>query len=246
MLDLARFLRPTHQLPTHMQTARSLPDMLRFQRTDQYKFGVILVGLGCLLYSLATLPYSSLGVGLIALLAFAVIVAPRMTLSLPRSNFFLSFSDSVVFFAFLVYGGEIAIVVAFIETFANCYYLKRKGGLHYRWFQIFNSSLAALVATLVFVAYTLAGRIYASGAGLFDTRNLIIALGILSITHFLTSSFLVSVYRRIKSDEQTLWQIWKKECLSTSMAQLTGAGLAGVAFKLMNYADPIVIAGAEA
>ena len=103
-----------------MQTARSLPDMLRFQRTDQYKFGVILVGLGCLLYSLATLPYNSLGVGLIALLAFAVIVAPRMTLSLPRSNFFLSFSDSVVFFAFLVYGGEIAIVVAFIETFTNC------------------------------------------------------------------------------------------------------------------------------
>ena len=80
-----------------------------------------------------------------------------------------------------------------------------------------------------------------------DSRNLITALGIISITHFLGISLMASAYRRIKSDAGTWWQIWKKECLSTAMAQITGAGLAGVAYKLTTYADPIVmlVAGAS-
>jgi diguanylate cyclase (GGDEF)-like protein len=229
-----------------MQTIRRLPDMLRFKPTDQYRFGVILLGLVCLLFGLATLPFGSLDIGIIGLVLFAILAAPRMTLQLPRSKYLLSFSDSVVFFAFLVYGGETAIVVAFIETFANCYYLKRKGLVQFRLFEIVNSSLAALVATAVFGVYALSSSAYSGGAGLSDTRNLIIALGILAITHFLASSILVSLYRRVQSDTDNLWQIWKQECLSTSMAQLTGAGIAGVIYKLINYADPIVMLVAAA
>jgi diguanylate cyclase (GGDEF)-like protein len=220
--------------------------MLRFLPTEQYKFGIILLGLATLAFAVLSIPIGSISLGFVGVLLFAILVAPRMTLTLPRSKFFLSFSDSVVFFSFLLYGGETAIVVAFIETFANCYYLKKKGGLEYRWFQLFNASLTALVVGIVFAVYSLTSRAYGGGGGLTDTRNLIIALGILSITHFLASSLLVSFYRRIKSDADSLWEIWKKECLSTSMAQLTGAGIAGVIFKLINYADPIVIAVAAA
>src|SRR5215204_6816682 len=137
-----------------MSATRHLPEMLKIQPTDQYKAGIITAGMVCLLYALATLPTAALSLGFLVLILFACFVAPRMTLTLPRSKFYISFSDSVVFFTFLVYGGETAIVVAFIETLANCIYLKRNSGLSGRWVLIWNSSLATLVTTVIFVAYS--------------------------------------------------------------------------------------------
>lgn len=229
-----------------MSATRHLPEMLKIQPTEQYKAGIITVGMACLLFALATLPTAALSLGFLALVLFACFVAPRMTLTLPRSKFYISFSDSVVFFTFLVYGGETAIVIAFIETLANCIYLKRNSGLSGRWVLIWNSSLATLVTTVIFVAYSAFTQAYGGSFVLTDTRNLIIALGILSITHFLAASLFVSFYRRIQSDSDSLWMIWKRECLATSLAQLTGAGLAGVIYKLINYADPLVIVVAAA
>lgn len=229
-----------------MQTTSQLPDTLRFQPTDQYKFAIIVAGLSCLIFALLTIPEGALSLGFLAIVVFAIFVAPRMSLTLPRSKFFISFSESIVFFAFLVYGGETAIVVAFIETFANCIFLMRNSGLSGKWVILWNSALGSLVATFVFVAFTFTSKAYGGSVALSDTRNLIIVLGVLAITHFLATSLLVSFYRRIKTEGASLWQIWKKECLSTSMAQLTGAGLAGVIYKLINYADPLVMAVAAA
>lgn len=215
--------------------------MLRFQSTEQYKFGIIMLGMACLLFALVTIPAGTLTLGLFGVLLFAVFVAPRMTLTLPRSELYISFSDSVVFFTFLVYGGEMAIVVAFAETLANCIYLKRNSNLTGKWVLLFNSSLGALVTAFAFAIYYLVTWGIGQHGTLTDTRSLITALGVISIAHFLASSLLVSVYRRIKSDADTLWQIWKKECLSTAMSQITGAGLAGVVYKLTTYADPVVM-----
>ncbi|HQU91401.1 MAG TPA: EAL domain-containing protein [Pyrinomonadaceae bacterium] len=229
-----------------MQTTRRLPDMFRLQPTEQYKFAIIAFGMACLLFALVTIPTESLTPGLVGVMLFSIYVAPRMTLTLPRSELYVSFSDSVVFFTFLLYGGEIAIIVAFVETLANCIYLKRTSNLNGRWVVLFNASIGSLVTAFAFAVYAFVSWGFGGQAVLTDTRNLIIALGILSIGHFLASSLVVSVYRRIKSDEDSLWQIWKKECLSTSMAQLTGAGIAGVIYKLINYADPVVILVAAA
>ncbi len=220
--------------------------MFRLQPTEQYKFAIIAFGMACLLFALVTIPTESLTPGLVGVMLFSIYVAPRMTLTLPRSELYVSFSDSVVFFTFLLYGGEIAIIVAFVETLANCIYLKRTSNLNGRWVVLFNASIGSLVTAFAFAVYAFVSWGFGGQAVLTDTRNLIIALGILSIGHFLASSLVVSVYRRIKSDEDSLWQIWKKECLSTSMAQLTGAGIAGVIYKLINYADPVVILVAAA
>src|SRR5687768_2500284 len=126
-----------------MQNTRRLPDMLRFHPTEQYKFAIILLGLTCLTFALSVTATSALNLGFVAILLFACFVAPRLTLSLPRSNFFVSFSDSVIFFTYLLYGPELAVVVTFAETVANCIYLKRKGVLNGKWMVLFNASLTA-------------------------------------------------------------------------------------------------------
>lgn len=224
-----------------MQTASRLPDMFRLHPTEQFKVAVIALGAASLAFALLTIPTASLGLGFVAVLLFSIFIAPRMTLTVPRSEIYVSFSDAIVFFTFLVYGGQMAIIVAFVETLANCIYLKRNSGLSGKWVLLWNSALGALVATVVSGVFSLLPYGFGRELALTDTRDLILALGVLSITHFLAASLFASIYRRIKSDEAGLWTIWKRECLSTSMAQLTGAGLAGVIYKLINYADPVVM-----
>jgi diguanylate cyclase (GGDEF)-like protein len=216
------------------------PDMFKARFADHYKTTIIGLGILSMGYALVNLPSKGISFGFLAVLAFAVLIAPRMTLSLPRSKFLLSFSDSVIFFTFLFYGGETAIVVAFIETFANCAYQKKRGDVRVKWFILFNSSLASLVTAIVFAVFSLWANIIGSGLDLANTRNLIVTLGFLALSQFFVASVLASVYRSIQTSN-SLWETWKKECLTTSMAQLTGAGLAGITYKLFNYADPIVI-----
>jgi len=220
--------------------------MLRLLPTEQYKFGIILLGLGCLAFTLATVPLNSLGIGFIGLLLFAILVAPRMTLTLPRSNFFVSFSDSVIFFTYLFYGPELAVLVTFAETVANCIFLKRKGVLNGKWMILFNASLTAASTAIAVASLSFFSSLFGIRFDTAITKDLITVVGLLALFHFLSSTLLASFYHRIKSNATSWWNIWKRECLSTSMAQLTGAGLAGVIYKLINYSDPIVMMVAAA
>lgn len=214
--------------------------MASTQLIESYKTAIIVFGVISVGLALGNFPVATLSFGYVAILAFAILIAPRMALSLPRSEFLLSFSDSVIFVSFLLYGGEMAIIVAFIETFANCIYLKRKGSLSGKRIAIFNSSHAAFVTLIAYSIYLLSTTLIVTGLELKYTRDLLVALGIFVLAQFFVSSGLAAVYQALRSN-QNIWVTWKKECLSTSLALFAGAGLAGVIYKLINYADPIVI-----
>src|SRR4051812_2452167 len=87
------------------------------------------IGLGalCLGISGANLTLGILDLGFVFILAFSVLVAPRMTLTLPHSNVAISFSDALTLLTFLLYGGPAAVIVAASEMVANCLYLKMRG-----------------------------------------------------------------------------------------------------------------------
>jgi diguanylate cyclase (GGDEF)-like protein len=68
------------------------------------------------------------------------------------------------------------------------------------------------------------------------TTNLITNLGILALFQFFFTSIFVSIYYSLKSN-LSIQKVWKQECLSSSLTHFAGAGLAGIIFKLLNYAD---------
>src|SRR5687768_7269896 len=107
------------------------------------KGAVIVIGLACVAVALFSAPYHAVGWSYAAILVFAAFIAPRLSLTLPRSNLIISFSDAIIFLTFVLYGGEIAILTAFVEMIANCLYLKKRGLDSASWFVVFNSSLAA-------------------------------------------------------------------------------------------------------
>ncbi|HEY2847301.1 MAG TPA: hypothetical protein VGI80_05735, partial [Pyrinomonadaceae bacterium] len=65
--------------------------------------------------------------GLFLLVVFGTILAPRMSLTMPGWRFALSFSDAAIFLAFVLYGGPAAIILAALESSANCLYLRANG-----------------------------------------------------------------------------------------------------------------------
>ena len=140
-----------------------------------------------------------------------------------------------------MYGGPAAVLVAFIETFANCVYLKKHGIMTGRWIVLFNSSLASLITTFTYAVVSVTGHWNLSAAVVSDTRSLFTALGIISLSQFFASSIFAAVYQNISSN-QGIWDTWKKQCLSSSLASFTGAALAALIYKLINYGDPVIAA----
>lgn len=213
--------------------------MNRVRFSNFAKGSVILTGFLCLAFAVGELPRATFGWGFLLVLAFSIIVAPRMSLTLPHSKFTISFSDSVIFLSFLIYGGEVAIVTAFVESIANCTYLKNRGIIRGQWIVVFNSSLAVLVTTCSYGVLTFFSRFMPAEGGLSNTRTFITVLGLFALTQFFVSSIAVAIYQSIKSGN--LWEIWKDQCLSCSLTQFVGAGLAGLVFKLITDSDLLVI-----
>lgn len=215
--------------------------MNRERLSDNSK--IIVIGLGILVtgFALFALPIRAFSLAYLLLLAFSVLVAPRMSLALPRSNFTLTFSDSIIFLAYLEYGAEAAILTAFIGDFANCVYLKNTGIMQGRWAVLFNSSLSSLVTAISCAALVFFSTFVDINPNSAGTRGLVSVLGFLSLTQFFVSTISGSLYQNIRTGN-SIWNIWTRQYLSTSLTQVMGAGLAGIVYAIINYGD-LVIAG---
>ncbi len=214
--------------------------MDRKKLSDYFK--VIIISLGVLVvgFALFDFPSHSFNWGYLLVLAFSVLITPRTSLTLPHSKLTFSFSESIIFLTFLIYGGEMAILAAFVESVANCTYLRNRGIIKGRWVILFNSAAVSLVTALSYGVVVLSTRIFNLDLNLSNTRFLITVLGLLSLTQFFGSSVLAALYQTIKTGNG-IWEIWKKQCLSSSLTQFTGVCLTGIVYKLINFADLIVI-----
>ena len=58
----------------------------------------------------------------------------------------------------------------------------------------------------------------------------------LSLSQFFGSSLFAAIYQKIRSSK-SIWSNWKSQGISSAFAQFAGAGLAGVAFRVISFAD---------
>ncbi|MBC7900343.1 MAG: bifunctional diguanylate cyclase/phosphodiesterase [Saprospiraceae bacterium] len=203
-----------------------------------YKAVLTVIGVVCIGWALFYLPKPAYSSGYLFLLAFAVLISPHLSLILPRSKFSVSFSDALIFIAFLVYGGEAAIIAASLEMLANCYFIKRKGNMVFgRYMILTNTFIASISTAITYFVWLQVANLADIQIVSPDTRQLIASLGILALTHFVVSTFLGAVFQILKENTLNLWETWKKDYFLSSMTQIVGAGLAGLIYKLINYGD---------
>lgn len=201
------------------------------------KTSIIVIGVLCFVFSVVKASFQPFDFSFLIVLALAIFIAPRMTLTLPRSRFLVSFSDPLIFLTILIYGGEAAVVLAGLEMLANCYYIKWKGKIQFGNLMIpSNASIAAISTFITVEVWALFPIISTNHAISTNTKYLISSLGVLALTQFFVSTIFAAIFHSLK-DRSSFWQTWKKDCFSSSMTQIVGAGLAGIIFKLIYYAD---------
>jgi diguanylate cyclase (GGDEF)-like protein len=204
------------------------------------KPAVIVLGTICFAAALLKMPSMAFGFGYFGILLFGLLIAPRMSLTLPHSKFSVTFSDGLIFLAFLLYGGEAAIVLATLDMIANCLYLKSKGFPFARLMISTNVAITSISTTLTYFAWLVIAPVTVFSSHTSSTPHLIAVLGILAFAQFIFSSVLAAVFQSIfrsGEDGTTIWATWRKHCFSISMTQIVGAGIAGIVFKIVNYGD---------
>jgi len=215
--------------------------MSRDKISTIYKFAIILLG-GCSLFYVAiAIPRDVFRWSFVFFAIFTLLVTPIMNIKFNNRNISLSFSDSVIFLAFVLYGGESAILIAAVETFANCYYLRKKGKMELNeWLFPYNVGAAAFATSVTYILWS--GFVGTLGIqhGSAETLNLLPSLGILAIFQFLSLSIVHSIFTLTRTGK-SMWQIWKNTYFSVSLTQLTGAAVAFAIYKLISNADFLTI-----
>jgi diguanylate cyclase (GGDEF)-like protein len=205
-----------------------------------YRIAVAIVGLGFLCVAVWLFQSTLITWDFALLFLLAVLVAPRLSVRLPKSKIILSFSDAAIFLIFLTYGGEAAILAGAVEMLLSCLYFKLKGvdfseyAIPTSVGQVSISLSIAYVVTTTFVASPLMHSTIST------TSGLVTVLGIFAIIQFLITSFLAAVYYSLRSKRPVL-TVWVEEGSAIAITQFVGAALAGVFFKLFSYADPAAI-----
>lgn len=200
---------------------------------------VALAGSSAIVYALFFVRTENLTPSAVILILGALLITSRLTLSLPRSNSHLSFSDTMIFFAFIFFSGEMAVLLAVIEISVSCFFLKLRGVVFEKNALTFNITGAAMATAGTLIVWK-SLPYFGLTNNYLSTPKLVTALGILALAHFGFVSLLASGYYALKRGQRLL-QTWKREGFSISMTQIAGAGLAGVAYKLISYGDLLTI-----
>ena len=207
---------------------------------DFYKIAVAFVG-GLAFLIAATNPDTEIFNWRFAgLVFFTIVVTSRMGITLPRLNLFLSFSDSMIFLTFLLYGGKAAIIVAIVESIFTCIFAKYNGIKFSRFSIAFNIGATVLSTSFAYGVWYLLAGIFKLDPTHSDIASLISTLGILALSQFLAASVFTAIFYALKNNS-TPWQLWKNECYSISLMQIVSAGLAGIAYKLISLENVLAI-----
>ena len=215
--------------------------MQRTLKSKIAKAGIIAIGTASVVAAALSVPRSAFAPGLLLLVVFATVVAPRMSLTLPGSRFALSFSDAAIFLAFVLYGGPAAIILAAMESVANCLYLRSTGFKFGRWMIPSNVAVNTISIGLTYALWLVIPRISGISSDAGTTPHLIAMLSCLALAQFVFSSVLASLLFWINGGNEIV-STWKRYCYTTSMTQIVGAGLAGLVFKLISFGDPVAAA----
>lgn len=199
-------------------------------QSKSYMLVILVVGISCFLHALFTLPLEKINVQFFILFGLTIGFGSRITLQIPRFKSHIAVSDTFIFYALLLYGGEFAIVLAAIEAFFSSWRFCNK-----KITVFFNAAILALSTGIVVVALKLfglytEGQLHGQGEHL---DNFIIVLSVMALAQFASNTTLCSIYGALKS-EKPFWETWKTKYVWTFITYAVGAGGAGV---LMQVGD---------
>ncbi len=190
---------------------------------------IMIIGLLCVAFALFRFPFQEVDFNFILLFAFTI-GSSRISIQIPRFKSYIAVSDTFIFLALLLYGGEVAIVFAAVESFCSAWRVcKRKFTVFFNA-GVMGFCTAATVGFLYFSDYL--PQLQYRGKGQ-DWNSFIVALTIMAFSQFALSTGFAAYYGALKS-ESPFWETWKTKYLWIFVTFIVGAGNAGVLFQLVH------------
>jgi signal transduction histidine kinase/CheY-like chemotaxis protein len=197
-----------------------------------YMWAFIAAGACVLVYSALNLPLARLDLRLVPLVAVTLLVGARFCIPIPRTTGQISFSDTFIFLALLLYGGETAVLLATAEFFAASRLCKRPFTM---FTSIFNAAMMACSTLVtVLVVRLLFGSVTDLPRGDFSA-TFVAALCVMALVQYVTNCTIAAAHTSLKANEP-LWTTWRKKYLWTSITYFAGASSAGIIVKLASTA----------
>jgi diguanylate cyclase (GGDEF)-like protein len=181
-------------------------------------------------YSLVYFPVEKVDVQLIGILLITVFLGQYLHLQLPRTKIHLSISDAMIFVTLILYGIEIAVLLAIFEATVTSLSIKLKGGFLRPVTMGLNAASASIAtfATAVTVTY-----FFVSMKATAENKEFylfVLMLGLMAFVQFLVNSIFVAIFTA-KKTEKSIWRVWNETCLNVLVVYVFNAIIAGVIFK---------------
>lgn len=200
-------------------------------RTLMFMWALIILGFSCVAVSMLLFPYSKVDIYLVTLFVFTVGFGSRITIQIPRFKSHIGVSDTFIFLALLLYGGEAAIIFAAVEAFFSSWRFCNK-----KITVFLNAGVMAVSTAIVSVFLEFSGLLAdLQQHGVHQNWNkLIIALSAMAVIQFLANTTIATFYSALRTKE-SLWEIWKTKYIWTFVTYLVGATSAGILLNLTHY-----------
>ncbi len=201
------------------------------KKLNIYMACIVAAGVFCMAHAFWYLPYGRIDLYLVLLATLTLGLGSRITIPIPRFKSHIAVSDTFVFLALLLYGGEIAIVLACAEAFISSWRFCKKT------ITVFTNAAVMAICTLT-VAHIMEWTGLLKGVQTFvqtrDWNLLIIGLCVMALTQFATNTTFAAVYGSLKSNKP-VWETWKNNFLWTFLTYAIGALSAGLLLLLNHW-----------
>lgn len=181
---------------------------------------VIACGLLVCLAAVANLQAAALDLRLLILTAATVIVSSYASIKIPRINLNTSIADTFTFLALLLYGAEVAVLLAAVEGLSSGVRISKTPRII-----AFN---AAATACSTFITARVLGLMFGPTTSLLSEGFLTVAgaLTAMALVQYFANTGVVALGISFK-DNRPVWQTWIKHCHWASVSYLVGAAAAG-------------------
>jgi diguanylate cyclase (GGDEF)-like protein len=207
-----------------------------------YPLVLMPAGLAAVVWAVYGFPVEKVNGGLIALSIVTIFFSSYLRIQLPRTKIHLTVSDSLIILSYLLYGGQVAVLLAVLETGFTSLVLRRQGLTIRARTILLNTVIAAICvfATAMLVNYLFGSA--ESVVALGDNTVFVGLLAVMACSQFLINSTLVSIFVALRT-AKNVWHVWHDYCFNALVMYLSGAILAGLSIKALQQINMFLFAG---
>lgn len=179
------------------------------------------------LYTIYNFNTAEIGLSFFIFAAITVCFGSRIIVEIPRVKGQISLSDTFLFLAILIFGGNAGILLAGMDALCSTPRFAKK------WITIAFNTAVFIVSTFLTVAILRAcfGSLVELTRQGFSS-NFIVAICLMAFIQYIVNSGLVAVGVALRAGKP-IWQMWKDNFLWTSLTYFAGASAAGFTAQLI-------------